>query len=86
MKWKELTKIFMMILHFKKNVCTSWFIQKYFSALRVKTSAYVKFIECILIAVYVDQGVILSRRHREKRQGFPQALWMTTGTITHTVL
>ena len=39
MNLKELTKTFMMILNYK-TICFPWFIQKYFSALRVQQISF----------------------------------------------
>ena len=36
MKEKKVTEIFIMILNFKKALWSPWFIQKYFSVVKVK--------------------------------------------------
>ena len=57
MKRTEVIKTFMMIANLKKNIWSPWFIQKYFSVVRVKASS-AKMIRSLNV------GLMLGGRHR----------------------
>ena len=47
MKQKELSKTFMMIINYKKALCSPWFKQKYFTVLRVHLKVLIPHIDSL---------------------------------------